>query len=147
MPAPQARTDFGPAPAGYVAGRGRGMGENRTDGRSQPGAPSTGADNDRMDYSETNFDEFSGYSEALFGDTPYDKADEEADRVYEAVDERMESRRRRRQEVSILEVMWHILWRRLSGTNLLFVSKTRQHGLKNCRGNRGSTKSQINLLT
>ncbi len=104
VPAPQARTDFGPAPAGYVAGRGRGMGENRTDGRGPPGAPSGGGDNDHMDYSETNFDEFSGYSEALFGDTPYDEEDEEADRVYEAVDERMESRRIRKQEVSIVEI-------------------------------------------
>ncbi len=104
VPAPQARTDFGPAPAGYIAGRGRGMGENRTDSRGPPSAPSVGAvDNDHMDYSETNFDEFSGYGQALFGDTPYDEADEEADRVYEAVDDRMESRRRRRQEVCIVQ--------------------------------------------
>ena len=26
---------------------------------------------DKGDYSESNFDEFGGYSESLFGDTPY----------------------------------------------------------------------------
>lgn len=35
------------------------------------------------DLSESNYDEFSGYQERLFGDTPYDNDDEEADRIYE----------------------------------------------------------------
>lgn len=82
--------DFGPAPVGYVAGRGRGMGDlaksnsegsaGRGRGRGSGGAAGgAGA----VDLSESNYDEFSGYSERLFGDTPYDNDDEEADRIYE----------------------------------------------------------------
>jgi pre-mRNA-processing factor 6 len=99
-------TDFGAAPAGYIAGRGRGMGdlarvngEGAGRGRGAPDKASGPAD--RMDYSESNYDEFSGYQERLFGDTPYDEADEEADRVYEAVDEHLEARRKRRREQSL----------------------------------------------
>ena len=44
------------------------------------------------DYSESNFDKFSGYSERLFGDAPYDDDDREADRVYAEVDARLSER-------------------------------------------------------
>lgn len=84
--------DFGPAPVGYVAGRGRGMGDlakanseagaNRSGGRGA-GGRGAGATPGATDLSESNFDEFSGYQERLFGDTPYDNDDEEADRIYE----------------------------------------------------------------
>ena len=50
------------------------------------------------DYSESNFDKFSGYSEKLFDDTPYDADDKEADRVYQAVEERLDGRRKRQRE-------------------------------------------------
>lgn len=101
--------DFGQAPAGYVAGRGRGMGdlarlngEGRGRGRGGGGADAVA---DTMDYTESNFDQFSGYEERLFGDTPYDEADQEADRVYEAVDEYMESSRKGRKTAHTLEEM------------------------------------------
>ncbi|KAE9020411.1 hypothetical protein PF010_g5660 [Phytophthora fragariae] len=56
------------------------------------------------DYSETNYDEFSGYSSrGLFQDTPYDEDDREADDVYEQVDARMDARRKRRRELKQLE--------------------------------------------
>lgn len=54
---------FGAPPPGYVPGRGRGAtgfagGVSRDD-----------TVDDRGDYSETNYDEFSGYSEGLFRDS------------------------------------------------------------------------------
>ncbi|CAM9407944.1 unnamed protein product, partial [Phaeothamnion confervicola] len=114
--------DFGPAPAGYVAGRGRGMGDLARS-QSEGGAGGGGAGRGRggggygggggggppgekeFDYSESNYDEFAGYSERLFGDTAYDHDDEEADRVYEAVDEHMDARRKKRREERAVEVM------------------------------------------
>jgi pre-mRNA-processing factor 6 len=63
-------------------------------------------DEDRGDYSESNYDEFSGYSERLFSrGTPYDEDDVEADKIYDAVDERMDSQRKRRREMKMLEDM------------------------------------------
>jgi pre-mRNA-processing factor 6 len=58
---------FGQAPFGYVPGRGRGAtgfagGVSRDD-----------TVDDRGDYSETNYDEFSGYSEGLFRDAESEK--------------------------------------------------------------------------
>jgi len=42
------------------------------------------------DYSESNFDEFSGFSENLFGTGTFDKEDDEADAIYLAIDNRMD---------------------------------------------------------
>nr|CCA14044.1 hypothetical protein SORBIDRAFT_08g016670 [Albugo laibachii Nc14] len=64
----------------------------------------TDENEDFGDYSESNYDEFSGYTGAgLFQDTPYDKDDQEADTIYEMIDERMDSRRKRRRELKILQ--------------------------------------------
>lgn len=52
-------------------------------GRGRGGAAGAGAGAGAVDLSESNYDEFSGYQERLFGDTPYDNDDEEADRIYE----------------------------------------------------------------
>lgn len=49
------------------------------------------------------FDSFSGYQEKLFGDTPYDEDDREADRVYSQVDDQMEQRTKRAREARELE--------------------------------------------
>ena len=57
-----------------------------------PGASAAGGAAPNTNFSEANFDKFAGYSERLFGDTPYDDDDREADRVYNEVDERMEQR-------------------------------------------------------
>jgi len=43
---------------------------------------------------DANYDEFAGYGGSLFNKDPYDKDDEEADAVYEAIDERMDEKRR-----------------------------------------------------
>ncbi|KAL4171204.1 hypothetical protein KRP22_009302 [Phytophthora ramorum] len=125
------RSDIGPARAPMTqdgtqdapflppAGRGRGMDMPRPGPGPGPG-PSAGRgsgtagmggfgrekdeNEDFGDYSETNYDEFSGYSSrGLFQDTPYDQDDQEADDVYEQVDERMDSRRKRRREIRQLE--------------------------------------------
>lgn len=117
------RSDIGPArapsapdgsalPPGAPPGSGSGFGAGgRGAGRGSGTAGMGGfgrekdENEDFGDYSETNYDEFSGYSSrgGLFQDTPYDEDDREADEVYEAVDERMDARRKRRREVRQLE--------------------------------------------
>uniref|UniRef100_A0A7E4V8M9 Pre-mRNA-processing factor 6 n=1 Tax=Panagrellus redivivus TaxID=6233 RepID=A0A7E4V8M9_PANRE len=106
------------APAGYVAGVGRGdtgfttrsdigpardydappMGEAMASAAKRPKL-----DDDREpeteDYNDSNFDDFEGYGERLFTKDPYDKDDEEADRVYHSVDMRMDERRKMQREV------------------------------------------------
>lgn len=106
----------GPAPFLPGAGRGRGVdlppgaggrgGAGRGSGTAGLGGfgRATDENEDFGDYSETNYDKFSGYAGAgLFQNTPYDQDDREADDIYEAVDERMDSRRKRRREVKMLE--------------------------------------------
>jgi pre-mRNA-processing factor 6 len=51
---------------------------------------------DRQDYSDTNYDEFSGYSGSLFSNTEYDEEDRQADEVYESIDVQMDARRKSR---------------------------------------------------
>ena len=82
------------APHGYVGGRGRGAG---TVGRF--GKERDGPGDKKGDYSESNYDEFSGFGgEKLFNDTPYDDDDHEADDVYKSIDDRMDSKRKRKRE-------------------------------------------------
>ncbi|KAL3661512.1 hypothetical protein V7S43_013272 [Phytophthora oleae] len=89
------RPGSGPAPS---AGRGSGTAGMGGFGREKD------ENEDFGDYSETNYDEFSGYSSrGLFQDTPYDQDDKEADDIYEQVDERMDSRRKRRRDLKQLE--------------------------------------------
>jgi pre-mRNA-processing factor 6 len=87
---------FGAAPAGYVAGRGRGaLGM----GLHQDKQGEEGDDNDRGDYSDAQFDEFSGYmGGSLFADSEYDAEDREADSTWAAIDEKMDQRRKARRE-------------------------------------------------
>lgn len=95
-------TLFGKPPPGYVAGRGRGMGDlARTQGDAAP-VP-TAADVDRMDYSESNYDEFAGYGERLFSSSAYEEDDAEADQIYDSVDQVMELRRKRTRERALLQ--------------------------------------------
>lgn len=62
-----------------------------------PAPPGTADDDDREDYSESNFDAFAGYAGSLFDSTtPYDQEDKEADQVWDSIDTRMDSRRRSR---------------------------------------------------
>ncbi|CAD2103679.1 hypothetical protein YYG_01720 [Plasmodium vinckei petteri] len=96
---PSKEDPFGKAPAGYVAGKGRGVtgfsgGVSRDD---------ITEDKDKNDYSDFNYDEFHGYSESLFKDTEYDEEDKEADDIYEAIDSRMDVRRKSRRENKLKE--------------------------------------------
>lgn len=47
------------------------------------------ADSDQADYSESNYDEFSGYSGERLFSTNYEEDDVEADQIYSKVDEAM----------------------------------------------------------
>jgi pre-mRNA-processing factor 6 len=78
----QGATPFGAAPKGYVAGAGRGAGG--------PAGEEEGP---------TGYDPFGGYKDRLFHEkSPYDDDDEEADKIYEAIDERMNAKRKRAEE-------------------------------------------------
>jgi len=52
-------------------------------------------------YGDANFDKFSGFNENLFGGGKRDDEDKEADRVYAAIDRRMDSKRKIRREERI----------------------------------------------
>ncbi len=73
---------FGAAPKGYVPGAGRGAGSMGAD--SGEGTGPTGYNTG-----------VGGYSDRPFDKDPLDNDDEEADRIYEAVDERMSQKRKR----------------------------------------------------
>jgi pre-mRNA-processing factor 6 len=96
--------NFGAAPVGYVAGRGRGMGELAHDQKEMT-AKQELEEVDRGDFSESLWDEFSGFDkQGMFsGNTPYDKDDAEADNIYDGVDEYMENRRKRKREQQLLD--------------------------------------------
>ena len=53
---------------------------------------------DAAKYSDSNYDAFSGYAESLFAGGEYDAEDKEADAIYDAIDRRVDSRRKRRRE-------------------------------------------------
>ncbi|RWS06625.1 pre-mRNA splicing factor-like protein [Dinothrombium tinctorium] len=50
------------------------------------------------DLNDSNYDEFAGYGGSLFGKDPYDKDDEEADQIYDAIDKRMDEKRKQYRE-------------------------------------------------
>ena len=95
-------------PKGYIPGIGRGATPFTT--RSDLGPSSDGhgslrnesttasdiVDDDKGDYSDTNFDKWGGFSQKLFG--AGDQEDEEADRIYEAHFRHMDGRRKERRE-------------------------------------------------
>ncbi|CAG0881555.1 unnamed protein product [Cyprideis torosa] len=112
------------APLGYVAGVGRGATGFTT--RSDIGPARDASDvpddrhavplkrrklQDRMeeekeeeeDLNDANYDEFTGYGGSLCSKDPYDKDDEEADAIYEAIDKRMDEKRREYREKRIKE--------------------------------------------
>ena len=88
-----------------VQGRGRGVAASsgmqalrKLGGGTAPGAGAAGAVAPAVSSGEGSYDEFAGYTDRLFGDTPYDEDDREADRVYAAVEDRMEQRTKRSRE-------------------------------------------------
>jgi len=53
---------------------------------------------DEQDLGDSNYSEFFGYGGSLFNNTPYEQDDREADAVWEAIDDRMDMRRKERRE-------------------------------------------------
>lgn len=113
-----------PAPLGYVAGVGRGatgfttrsdIGPARDasdvpDDRHAPPSKrkkmhqqqqKEEEDDDDEDLNDSNYDEFAGYGGSLFSKDPYDKDDEEADAIYEAIDKRMDEKRKEYREAKL----------------------------------------------
>jgi len=110
-----------PAPLGYVAGVGRGATGFTTRSDIGPARDANDVSDDRHappskrkkqkdeeeedeeDLNDSNYDEFSGYGGSLFSKDPYDKDDEEADAIYEAVDKRMDEKRKDYREKRLRE--------------------------------------------
>ncbi|CAB4061616.1 PRPF6 [Lepeophtheirus salmonis] len=88
-----------PAPLGYVAGVGR-RGATGFTTRSDigPARIATDVKEEHEDLNDSNYDEFAGYGGSLFGKDPYEKDDEEADAIYEAIDSRMDEKRKQYRE-------------------------------------------------
>ncbi|KAK0403909.1 hypothetical protein QR680_017187 [Steinernema hermaphroditum] len=101
-----------PAPAGYVAGIGRGatgfttrsdigpslMEEHMAEAATAPPMKRPREEEEHEDLNDANFDEFEGYGGSLFSKDPYDDDDKEADEIYQALEERLDERRRHYRE-------------------------------------------------
>lgn len=72
-------------------------------GQGELSSAHTQQEMDRGDYSESNYDEFSGYGERLFAAGLYEEDDAEADQIYAQIDDQMEGRRKRSREKQLLE--------------------------------------------
>ncbi|XP_065898185.1 pre-mRNA-processing factor 6-like [Dysidea avara] len=113
-----------PAPLGYVPGLGRGATGFTTRSDIGPAREAGDVPDERgyfqnkklqkkdddkddadeiEDLNDSNFDEFSGYGGSLFSSGPYEKDDEEADAVYDSIDQRMDSKRKDRREQKLKE--------------------------------------------
>ncbi|KAK6120652.1 hypothetical protein DH2020_045602 [Rehmannia glutinosa] len=80
-------------PAGVGRGRGKGPAEEDEE-----------EENEEKGYDENQkFDEFEGNDAGLFASAEYDDEDKEADAVWEAIDKRMDSRRKDRREARLKE--------------------------------------------
>ncbi|XP_035231849.1 pre-mRNA-processing factor 6-like, partial [Stegodyphus dumicola] len=110
-----------PAPLGYVAGVGRGATGFTTRSDIGPARDASDVPDDRHappnkrkkmqqkdeeddddeDLNDSNYDEFAGYGGSLFSKDPYDKDDEEADAIYEAIDKRMDQKRKEYREMKL----------------------------------------------
>ncbi|KAL3526997.1 hypothetical protein ACH5RR_011653 [Cinchona calisaya] len=105
------RSDIGPARAapdlpdrsiGPAAGAAAGAGRGR--GKGGPSEEEDEEENEEKGYDENQkFDEFEGNDVGLFASAEYDDEDKEADEIWEAVDKRMDSRRKDRREARLKE--------------------------------------------
>jgi len=101
------------APAGYVPGLGRGatgfttrsdIGPARESGdvsderHAPPPKKKEEPEEEEEDLNDANYDEEFGYGGSLFKNDPYEKDDEEADQIYEAIDRRQDEKRKERRE-------------------------------------------------
>lgn len=102
------------APLGYVAGLGRGatgfttrsdIGPAREVGDAPDKIPfqnnkrkANDDDDDNDNLNDANYDDFEGYGGNICAKDPYDKDDEEADKIYQDIDDRLDERRKERRE-------------------------------------------------
>uniref|UniRef100_A0A0K0FKK2 Pre-mRNA-processing factor 6 n=1 Tax=Strongyloides venezuelensis TaxID=75913 RepID=A0A0K0FKK2_STRVS len=86
------RSDIGPAKAAGIPG---------PDDKLPPFKKPKDED-DGADYNDSNFNNFFGYSGSLVARDPYEKDDEEADLIYQAIDDRLDERRKdHRQKIAL----------------------------------------------
>ncbi|CAL5342579.1 unnamed protein product [Camellia sinensis] len=91
LPDRSATTIGGAGPAGVGRGRGKGAGEEEEEDET-----------DDKGYDENQkFDEFEGNDVGLFASAEYDDEDREADAVWDAIDKRMDLRRKDRREARL----------------------------------------------
>lgn len=118
------RPNFGKPPPGYVAGLGRGATGFTTRSDIGPARLAVGASEDVVtgvgrgagmavesavappqDYSDANFNNWSGYEGSLFSNTAYDAEDREADDILENVEKYLDGRRSsKRQKIMEQEI-------------------------------------------
>lgn len=113
------RSDIGPARTagdapekaeGYAPGRGRGVvgfGNQQQQASAAPPVPAAFIkETDDAAYNDAKFDPWSGFNDSgLFNKGTLDADDEEAEKVWQEVDEKMDSRRKRRREEKEQEVL------------------------------------------
>ena len=98
---PKTDKDFGAPPPGYVAGIGRGAtGFASGVSRDRPTRTETEKETDLAD---SNYDSFAGYSGSLFDGVQGDAEDVEADQIYDLVESRMESRRKKARDERLVK--------------------------------------------
>ena len=85
LPGFTTRSDIGPA---------REASDVSDDRHAPPPKKKRDDDEDEEDLNDNNYDEFNGYGGSLFNKDPYDKDDEEADAIYNAIDDRMDEKRK-----------------------------------------------------
>ncbi|KAA8526399.1 hypothetical protein F0562_008398 [Nyssa sinensis] len=91
LPDRSATTIGGAGPSGVGRGRGKGPGEEEEEDEAE----------DKGYDENQKFDEFEGNDVGLFASAEYDEEDKEADSVWEAIDKRMDSRRKDRREARL----------------------------------------------
>ncbi|KAK4528859.1 hypothetical protein GAYE_SCF65G6806 [Galdieria yellowstonensis] len=109
---PDAGAKFGTPPPGYVAGRGRGLGDTRRETLAKQAAAARSFLSQQKEYDDEPVEDeedvddgrpLDDEEQGLFANTVYDEDDREADEIYDAVEKRMESRRQRQREERINE--------------------------------------------
>ncbi|KAM7271925.1 hypothetical protein ACFE04_031139 [Oxalis oulophora] len=97
LPDRSATTIGGAAAAGVVRGRGKGDEDEGDEGEEEDEGEDKGYDENQK------FDEFEGNDVGLFSNAEYDEEDKEADAVWDAIEKRMDSRRKDRREARLKE--------------------------------------------
>jgi len=85
---------FGAPPPGYVAGRGRGLGDTRREALEAQASAARAAQRQQQSLDDDDDDRPLDEEEGgLFNDAVYEEDDREADEIYASIDERMDHRR------------------------------------------------------